>query len=330
MDTIVGEKLYKSYHQAQTGCVVVERHTLGYIWSLGDDRLDLLHRLSTNDLLEMSKNEVKSTVLTNPIGRIVDYLIVLNLDNKSLIITSPGKSEIVLQWIMKYVFFQDDVTLQIAEQPLIQTGLYGPNAHDIVTKLAPGCSNISHNQALTIREGAWIIRVSPPGGLGYEIVADSTTTKQLIEVAISAGAVNAPSSLYDLLRVEAGLPGAGYEIDASYIPLEIGLRHAISFTKGCYTGQEIIARMDSRGKLAKTLVGLRSSEELPIGAVLKAPDGSSGTVTSSTYSPKFGYIGLGLLKPSACSPGTDLSVIINGISERASVSKLPFDIELPV
>jgi len=102
MDTIVGEKLYKSYHQAQTGCVVVERHTLGYIWSLGDDRLDLLHRLSTNDLLEMSKNEVKYTVLTNPIGRIVDYLIVLNLDNKSLIITSPGKSEIVLQWIMKY------------------------------------------------------------------------------------------------------------------------------------------------------------------------------------------------------------------------------------
>ena len=90
------------------------------------------------------------------------------------------------------------------------------------------------------------------------------------------------------------------------------------------TGQEIIARMDSRGKLAKTLVGLRLSDELPIRAMLKAPDGSSGTVTSSVYSPKLGYIGLGLVKPSACSPGTNLSVSINGFSGTASVSKLPF------
>ena len=330
MDTIVGEELYEAYRQAYTGCAVVERNTLGHIWAHGDDRLDLLHRLSTNDLLEMSEHEVKSTVLTNPLGRIVDYLIVLNLDNKSLLTTSPGKSEVVLQWIMKYVFFQDDVILQIPEQPLIQTDLYGPNAHDIATKIAPGCSTMSHNQACTISEGAWILQVPPPGGLGYEIIADPTITKKLVEIAISAGAVNAPSSLCDLLRVEAGLPGADYEIAASYIPLEIGLRDAISFTKGCYTGQEIIARMDSRGKLAKTLVGLRSSEELSIGAVLRAPDGSRGTVTSSVYSPKLGWIGLGLVKPAVCSPGTELSVLINGLSGSASVSKLPFDVELPV
>ena len=324
MGTTAGKEIREAYQQTQTGCALVERNTSEYIWSHGRDRLDLLHRLSTNNLTDMSDHEVKSTVLTNPVGRIVDYLTVLNLDNKSLIITSPGKSEMVLQWIMKYVFFQDDVTFQIPNEPLSQVGLYGTKAHVIVNKLAPECSTLSYNQAFTIGDCAWILRVPPPGGLGYEIISDPTTTKTLIEIAITAGAVNAPFSLYDLLRVEAGLPGAGYEISDSYIPLEIGLRDAISFTKGCYTGQEIIARMDSRGKLAKTLVGLRSSDELPIGAILKAPDGSSGTVTSSVYSPKLGYIGLGLVKPSACSPGTNLSVSINGFSGTASVSKLPF------
>ena len=125
------------------------------------------------------------------------------------------------------------------------------------------------------------------------------------------------------------MPGASHEIDGSNIPLEIGLRDAISFTKGCYTGQEIIARLDSRRKLAKTLVGLRSSDEIPIGATLKAPGESSGVVTSSTYSPRLGWIGLGLVKPAVCSPGTTLSVTKDGFSGSASVSTLPFVSNLP-
>ena len=141
---------------------------------------------------------------------------------------------------------------------------------------------------------------------------------------------NSPTIPSTGLRIEAGLPGAGHEINSSNIPLEIGLRDAISFTKGCYTGQEIIARLDSRRKLAKTLVGLRSSDEIPIGATLKAPDGSSGVVTSSTYSPKLGWIGLGLVKPAVCGPGTTLSVTQDEFLGSTSVSALPFKSHLPV
>ncbi|MDP6584953.1 MAG: hypothetical protein QF535_09870 [Anaerolineales bacterium] len=330
MITAPDTELHKAYQHAQTGCVTVKRDALGYIWTHGRDRLDLMHRLSTNDLLDMSVHEVKSTVLTNPIGRTVDYLIILNLDNKSLIITSPEKSDVVSKWIMKYIFFQDDVTLQVSDEHLVQTGLYGPKAHEVVNKIAPGFSTLSHNQAATISDNTWIIRVPPPGGIGYEIVSDPTTTQDLLEMAKAAGAVNSPSSLYELLRIEAGLPGAGHEIDASNIPLEIGLRNAISFTKGCYTGQEIIARLDSRRKLAKTLVGLLSSDKIPIDGTLKAPDGSSGVVTSSTYSPNSGWVGLALVKPTVCGPGTTLSVTKDGFVGSASVSALPFKSHLPV
>ena len=329
MGTTIGQELNEAYQHAQTGCVIVKRKALGYIWAHGHDRLDLLHRLSTNDLLGMSANEVKSTVLTNPIGRTVDYLTVLNFENKSLIITSPDKSDVVFQWIMKYIFFQDDVTLKFPDESLIQTGLYGPKSHEVVAKIAPGFFSLSENQSFTISDSTWIMRIPPPGGIGYEIVSDTSTPQELVERAITAGAVNAPSSFYELLRIEAGLPGASHEIDGSNIPLEIGLRDAISFTKGCYTGQEIIARLDSRRKLAKTLVGLRSSDEIPIGATLKAPGESSGVVTSSTYSPRLGWIGLGLVKPAVCSPGTTLSVTKDGFSGSASVSTLPFASHLP-
>ncbi|HCU81088.1 MAG TPA: hypothetical protein DGN60_08000 [Chloroflexi bacterium] len=329
MGTKISQELNEAYQYAQTGCVIVKRKALGYIWSHGRDRLDLLHRLSTNDLLGMSTNEVKSTVLTNPIGRTVDYLIVLNVENKSLIITSPGKSNVVFQWIMKYIFFQDDVTLSLPEESMVQTGLYGSKAKEVVATIAPEFSTLSPNQLLAVNKNTWIIRVPPPLGIGYEIVSDATTTQELIQRAKNAGAVNAPSSLYEILRIEAGLPGAGQEIDTSYIPLEIGLRDAVSFTKGCYTGQEIIARLDSRGKLAKTLVGLRSSDKLPVGALLQAPNESNGVITSSTYSPKLGWIGLGLVKPTVCDPGTKLSVTKDAVLGSASISALPFQSHLP-
>ena len=97
MGTTIGQELNEAYLHALTGCVIVKRLAFGFIWAHGHDRLYLLHRLSTNDLLGMSANEVKSTVLTNPIGRTVDYLTVLNFENKSLIITSPDKSDVVFQ-----------------------------------------------------------------------------------------------------------------------------------------------------------------------------------------------------------------------------------------
>lgn len=320
------QALARSYNHAESGCVIIDRSEIGRVWAYGSNRLDVLQRLSTNDLDGMSLHEYRPTVLTTAVGRIVDLLTVLNLKKRVLLLTSPGQSKAVQQWLHRFIFFQDDIELKDATSDLIQFGLYGAKASRIVTQLAQISSGLKQGHACALDDTVWILRGIAPTGFGYEIIAPPSLEKNLIERALEAGAVQAPSSLYELLRIEAGMPGAGHEIMETFLPLEVGLRPAISFSKGCYTGQEIIARMDSRGKLAKTLVGLRASQVLPAKATLRATDGSTGIVTSSINSPRMGWIGLGLLKPAAANPGAKVAVESQSTNNSlyATVTKLPF------
>ena len=318
-------ELSESYHIAESGCVIIDRSTVGHIWINGKDRLDLLQRLSTNDLRAMSLYESRPTVLTTSVGRIVDLLLVLNLEKRVLLLTSPGQAEVVQQWLHRFIFFQDNVKLQAATSELKQFGLYGKQASEVATQLVSAAAELSPQLALPLEENAWLLRRSPPSGFGYELIASNTVLERLLEQALDIGAVMAPPSLHELLRVEIGLPGAGREIDPAFIPLEVGLREAISFSKGCYTGQEIIARMDTRGKLAKTMVGLRAEQQLPRGAVLRTSKGSVGMVTSTVHSPRLGWIGLALIKPEAATSGTEITVEDSDLKMQATVSSLPFD-----
>jgi aminomethyltransferase len=128
---------------------------------------------------------------------------------------------------------------------------------------------------------------------------------------------------YQTLRVEAGCPEFGHELGDDYIPLEANLWNDVSFKKGCYTGQEIIARMESRQKLAKRLVGLRFEEAITLPATLWIAEQEVGTVTSAVHSPALSWIGLGYLK----RRGTEGQVVQSRSGERmvrTIVSTLPF------
>ena len=129
---------------------------------------------------------------------------------------------------------------------------------------------------------------------------------------------------YQVLRVEAGQPEFGHELGDEYIPLEANLWNDVSFKKGCYTGQEIIARMESRQRLAKRLVGLRFEAEVTLPATLWIDDHEAGVVTSVAHSPALGWIGLGYLKSAEVASG---QVVQSRSGERivpATVSALPF------
>jgi len=128
---------------------------------------------------------------------------------------------------------------------------------------------------------------------------------------------------YQVLRVEAGQPEFGRELGDEYIPLEANLWNDVSFKKGCYTGQEIIARMESRQKLAKRLVRLRFDEPATLPASLWVDDHEVGVVTSVAHSPRLGWIGLGYLKSTG---GADAQVVQFRSADRtlpAAVSALP-------
>lgn len=318
----MNKDLAEYYEAAHAGCVLIDRDPVARFWSSGEHRIDLINRMSTNDLEGMVEFEGRPTVLINATARIIDYLLVLHLGERALLLASPGQGEEVRRWLSGYIFYQDDIVFSDASEELAQFGLYGSQAMRVATELAPGVENLALHNAVPIG-AALAIRMPALAGEAIEFIVPRADLDSWISNVVDAGAKQAPPELHELLRVEAGLPGAGHEITADFIPLEVSLWDAISFSKGCYIGQEIIARMQSRGKLAKTLVGLRAESALPVGAKLRAENGARGVITSSVYSPRFGWLALGLIKPDAAEPGMSVVIQVNGDSTQATVAALP-------
>lgn len=298
------------YKNAIEGCGLYDQADYARLWATGRDRIDLIHRMSTNDLLNMQVNEGRATVLTTAVARMVDRVIVLNLGERALVLGSRGTGEVIRRWLSSYIFFNDDVKYTNAGNELGQFLLFGPQAGSVANTLAPGARNLSLHHV--IQSGDVILgRGEVLAGESYFVIAPQAKMNSLREVAVAAGAAEVSREVYEVVRVESGLPEYGHEIGEEFIPLEAGLWNDISFSKGCYIGQEIIARMESRGKLAKTLVGLKAGEVLQAG---------SGPVTSVANSPRFGWIGLAFLKPAEAEPGA--TVEVGGT--HATVAPLPF------
>ena len=169
-----------------------------------------------------------------------------------------------------------------------------------------------------------IARSDPIARGGFHLIFDCDAQAKVWQALLNAGAVPLSEETFQVLRVEAGLPEFGRELGDEYIPLEANLWNDVSFKKGCYTGQEIIARMESRQKLAKRLVGLRFAEQVKLPASLWIDDHDVGAATSVVHSPALGWIGLGYLKPIG---GAEAQVVQSRLDDRvvsATVSALPF------
>jgi aminomethyltransferase len=301
------------YNQVVSRCGIADMSDHARLWATGRDRIDLIHRMSTNDLRNMALNEGRATVLTTAVARMVDRIIVINLGERALILGSAGMAATIRRWLTGYVFFNDDVKFTDATEELGQFLLFGPKAEAVAEKLVPGASELKQYHVLE-HDGLIIGRSDSAGGESFFAVAGREAIKGWWDAAVTAGAVVADRDVYEVVRVESGLPVYGHEIGEEFIPLEAGLWDDISFSKGCYIGQEIIARMESRGKLAKTLVGVRSASSLVEGAF----DG--GTLTSVAQSPRWGWIGLAFVKPARAEVGAEFEIG----AAKAQVAPLPF------
>ena len=189
-----------------TGCVLFERGAMGRLWAQGRDRLDLLHRMSTNDLTGMPLNTVRQTVLTNHLGRIVDRLDVLNLPDGALLLTSPDQAGAVRAWLARHVFFQDDVQLRDTTAEMDQLLLLGGAAAKIADALFAGAGALSLQQLLQV-DAVIVARIDAYGHAGFEIIAPADAINVVRARAVAAGALPAPPALLHLLRVEAGTAG---------------------------------------------------------------------------------------------------------------------------
>ena len=304
----------KSYQAAHDKAVWVDLGSMGRLITSDRDRLDLIHRLSTNHMTKLNEGEGCATILTTPIARVIDQVTVLNRGETALVVTGLGRGEAVEGLLLRNVFWNDRFQIENVSKTLGQIGIFGKESDAIVEERWAGAMNLAPNHFIVGDDGSVVVRTSGLAcGNGYWVMADLDTLAKIKDELSENGVNEASLAVYDALRIEAGLPEVGHELTEDFIPLELGLWDTVSFNKGCYVGQEVIARMESRGKLAKMLVRVVLEDSVLAGTGLVDENGKSvGTVTSVAEIPEDEgmsvIIGLAVVKTDVAMAGTTLLV----------------------
>lgn len=253
------------------------------------DRLALIQRMSTNDLNKLQAGFAMPTILTTPVGRIIDLLTLVHDGEQVWAITGSGRGEQIRTYLQRNIFFNDRLKIADVSGTTGLYALYGTDAAQQLAALLPQVAELAENQFVKV-DDLYILSVKPLAGAGFWLFGEQAALNRLLDQLKAAGIAEATPADIEPLRIEAGYPAAQAELTEDYIPLEAGLWDAVSFSKGCYTGQEIIARMESRGKLAKMLVRLAFAAPLPAGTPLFAENEKVGTVTSAAAQVGLGYV----------------------------------------
>lgn len=270
----------------------------GRFWIHGKDALDLLNRISTQQLADVKKNEVSFTVQTTNKGRIIDFLTVTNLGDRLLVFTALEAKDSVMDSI-DFFSFDEDVKLEdcTAETELYQ--LFGDEASTKIISLLQDESHVPDiNQAKQIsvsNEEVIIIRTDRVKIPTYEILA-MNSSKSIHSNLTGLGLPFVGTKALEIFRIEKGIPVFGSELTERFNPIEAGLSHAISFDKGCYVGQEVVARLNTYDKVKRQLIRLNWNKPgIKKGDDIFSGDQKIGEVTSCAQKTHQNFVGLGYL-----------------------------------
>lgn len=300
----------------------------GRLCLVGADRARFLNGQVTNQVATLQPGQGCHAALVGPKARMDSDLNIHVLENEILLDFEPGLSAHVAARIEKYVI-AEDVQIVDASQFYGLLSLQGPKAGAILDSigLAGGAPKANHD---TIRVDlkdfgeAYVARVDRLGAPGFDLYLPVDQMpegwRRLAELAKSLGGGPVGWEAFEVARIEAGVPRFGQDMDATIMPPEAGLAaRAISYNKGCYIGQEIIARIRTYGQVAKSLKRLAIAADDPAGAVgakLKREGKEVGWVTSACRSPKTGgIVGLGYIRRGSSGDGAALELSTGGTVE---------------
>jgi aminomethyltransferase len=300
--------LPEAYAAAHSGAIVVNRSDLGMLKFSGKTRLDLINRMSTQNVINLQPGQGTATILTSDIGRIIDRLILYAGTESIYCLTGEGHGANVAAYLRRFVFFMDDFQIEDLSDQTAVLAVYGAQAGQHLSALSDEVDIPLHHWRQADLNGAaiYLHRTDAIAGDGYFVICHEDDRAVLEQAVVGAGITPAGEEAFEYLRIESQLPRFGRELTLDYIPLEAGLWDDVSFSKGCYTGQEIIARLESRGRLAKRLVRLTAGEPLVAGSELRAGAKSAGTITSAADGPQ-GVQALAYVKTAILKEGTPLS-----------------------
>lgn len=298
------------YRAALSAAVLMDRSHEGRFTLSGRDRLALMHRMSTGALEALAVGAGSATLFTTPNARMLDRAVIVNRGDDTLVLAEPGRGPALQAYLQRNIFFNDEVRItDLAEATRLFT-LHGPAARAIMARTDAALADLPvfGGAPVTFADTPiYAVRIKPVSTDAWALIVPRAGAAAVWTVLLALGAADglrpAGSLVYHALRVRAGRPAVGSELTDAFIPLELGLWDEVSFTKGCYTGQEIIARMESRGRLARTMVRLRLSAAQAAPADLHVAGRSAGTLTSSVTTPDGEHLGIGVVRMAHAQPG---------------------------
>ena len=316
MAEAIGVELDAQYRQLREECGLVDRSDRGKLVVSGEEAAEYLQGQLTNDVEALAPGEGQYAALLDRKGHMQADMRVLRTSAEEIWIdTEPEALEAARRHLEMYKIGREVAIVDLTGERAILS-LLGPRSVEIAgTAALPEDANEATDVA-----GVACLAVGT--GDGVDLIAKSSDASGLRDALIRAGAVEVSAEAAELLRIEAGTPRFGAEMSAETMPAEAGIvERAVSFTKGCYIGQEPVARLHYKGRPNRSLRGLELSAPVAAGASLKLGEKEVGRVGSARVSPARGPIALAIVRREA-EPGAELAVGEDGVTAR--VVDLPF------
>ncbi len=321
------------HHAVRNNVGIADLSHRGRLLLTGDDRAKFLHRLISNDVEPLTAGEGNYALLLTHRGKIIADMNVYVLENVIGISTAPETTESLFTELDKYII-ADDVELDVLTEKTGTIAVYGPKSPELV-ETALNLTDLrtlpEYHNRFWREDDRWIVcvRLDITGEIGYHLYTAAESLAWLWErlMTVDADAQPVGWNALQSLRIEAGTPRYGTELTDAVIPLEAELEHAINFEKGCYIGQEIVARMKYRGHPNRLLRGIElQAEYVPQqNASIYSADKAIGWVTSATYAPTLQKtIALGYVRMAVTADGSPVQIETPDGRIDGTVVTLPF------
>jgi folate-binding protein YgfZ len=299
---------------------LLARADAGVLRLTDTDRHDFLQRMTTNNITALRPGQSAVTVLTSPTARVLFVFTVIASASDLLLLPAPGQSQTLARHLRGQIFFMDKVKVHDLGDQWARLRLMGPKAAHALMALGLDVMTLATN-GWTAQDDLMVVAQPHYEVPGFELLVPVEQATNTISVLATAGVRSISDDAYHARRVELGRPAAAAELVEEYNPLEAGLAWACAENKGCYTGQEIIARQITYDKVTKTLTGLRLSGVVAKGSEVTVEGRPVGTVTSVAHSLSLDApIALAIIKRPHNAPGTTAQVG----GHAATVVALPF------
>lgn len=313
---------------------LIDLSYFGAIKVWGSEAVQFLNGLVTNDVKSLAAGTGMRAAFLTGHGKVRALCRILNLGEEFLVVTDPQTHDKVFKYVSPFSYAGDFKVEDVSEEYRLLS-VQGPKAHLIMKEVCfepvPSLEEYQWFDTLIAGHRALVTRGSHTGELGFDIFVPSSALKDLWDFILLKGQFHSivPFGLqaFDSLRLEAAIPVYGIDVDETNMMLEIGLEDAVSFKKGCYTGQEAVAMATYRGHISKKLSGLKiEGDSIPTpGNIVKKDGKEIGLITSAMRSLSVGStIALAYLKYGFFEHGNTVEVQAGADSLSAEVVELPF------